>query len=243
MVRSFLEKNETLTSTSYQIAFDIAKSAKPYTDGEFHKKLLQTTITTLCTNFDDKVKSNLLDNVRLLSLSGQTISRRIHDLGTHIEIKLKNDLQKCHSFALALDETTDIADVSQLVFWVRYVIDMNTFGEELLALVPLNEQTRAIDIFNAFLSVISRFNLDLKKLACICTDGAPAMTGKTNGFVASVQKHMKQNGIQHELIAYHCILHQENLCAKAIEKGNNVLAIVTEVHKLNFSRNCIVKYA
>lgn len=128
VVRSFLDKNETLTCASYQIAFDIAKSDKPYTDGEFHKKLLESTITTLGANFDDKVKSNLLDNVRLLSLSGQTISRRIHDLGTHIEINLKNDLQKCHSFALALDETTDIADVSQLVFWVRYVIDMNTFG-------------------------------------------------------------------------------------------------------------------
>lgn len=234
VIRNFLDKNEVLTSASYQIAFNLAKSAKPYTDSEFYKDLLHSTISTLCTNFDEKVKVNLLDNVRLLPISGQTISRRVHDLGAHIEFELRNNLQKCHSFALALDETTDIADVSQLVFWVRYVIDMNTFGEELLALVPLNEKTRAIDIFNAFLSVMSRFNLNLKKLACICTDGAPAMTGKTNGFVVNVQKHMRQNGIQHDLVAYHCILHQENLCAKAIEKGNNVLAIVTEVHKLIF---------
>lgn len=229
VVRKFLDKNELLTSASYQIAFNIAKSAKPYTDGEFYRSLLQSTITTLCTNFDEKVKKNLLDNVQLLPISGQTISRRIHDLGTQIEIKLKDDLQKCYSFALALDETTDIGDTSQLVFWIRFVIDMNTFGEELLALVPLNEQTRAIDIFNVFLSVVSRFDLDLNKLFCICTDGAPAMVGKSNGFIANVAKHMRQNGIKHKLISYHCILHQENLCAKAIEGQNDVLKIVTEV--------------
>lgn len=229
VIRKFLDKNEVLTTASYQIAFNIAKSAKPYTDGEFYKDLLQSTISTLCSNFDEKVKLSLIDNVRQLPIGGQTISRRVHDLGEHIESKLCNDLQKCHSFSLALDETTDIADVSQLVFWVRYVIDMNTFGEDLLALVPLNEQKRAIDIFNAFLAVMSRFNLDWKKLACIYTDRAPAMIGKTNGFVANVQKHMKKNGIQHELVSYHCILHQENLCAKATERGNNVLAIVTEV--------------
>lgn len=230
VVRKFLDKNEILTSASYQIAFNIAKAAKPYTDGEFHKSLLKSTISTLCTNFDEKMKINLLENVQQLPLSGQTISRRIHDLGTQIETKLKDDLQRCHSFAVALDETTDISDISQLVFWVRFVIDVNTIKEELLALVPLKEQTRAIDIFDAFLSIITRFNLDLNKLVCICTDGAPAMIGKKSGFVANVQKYMRQKGIQHNIISYHCILHQENLCAKAIQRGCDVLKTVTEVH-------------
>lgn len=47
VVRKFLDKNEILTCASYQIAFNIAKSAKPYTDGEFHKSLLQTTFSIL----------------------------------------------------------------------------------------------------------------------------------------------------------------------------------------------------
>lgn len=241
VVRVFLDKNEILTSVSYQIAFNMVKAGKPYTDGEFYKDLLLSTITTLSQNFDEKVKANLIENVRMLQISGQTISRRVHDLGTHIESKLKNDLQKCHSFSLALDETTDIKDMSQLVFYVRYVIDMGTIGEEMLALMPLNDQTRAIDIFNMFLTIadVKRFNLDLRKLRSICTDGAPAMMGKDNGFVANVRKHMRQNGIEGELISYHCILHQENLCAKAIEKGNDVLKIVTKVLYIRcFSRIC-----
>lgn len=39
IVRKFLDKNEVLTCASYQIAFNLAKSAKPYTDGEFYKSL------------------------------------------------------------------------------------------------------------------------------------------------------------------------------------------------------------
>lgn len=234
IVRKFLDKNEVLTCASYQIAFNLAKSAKPYTDGEFYKSLLQSTISTLCTNLDEKMKEDLLDKVRLLPISGQTISRRVHDLSTHIETKLKNDLQKCHSFSIALDETTDIRDMSQLIFWVRYVVDVNTIGEELLALAVLKERTRAIDLFNEFLSVVNRFDLDLRKLISICTDGAPAMVGQKEGFVAKVQKHMHQKGIDHKLISYHCILHQENLCAKAIEGRNDVLHNVTEVNKLHF---------
>lgn len=80
---------------------------------------------------------------------------------------------------------------------------------------------------------MSRFDLDLRKLVGICTDGAPAMVGKHSGFVANVEKHMQQNGIEHKLISYHCILHQENLYAKAIEgqNQNDVLKIVTEVNE------------
>lgn len=153
-------------------------------------------------------------------------------MGKNIENTLKNDLQNCHSFSLALDETTDIGDTSQLVFWVRYIDDSGNVKENLLALVPLKEQTRAIEIFEAFLLVVSRFNLDLTKLVCVCTDGAPAMTGKYNGFIARLKKYMDENGIKHKLISYHCILHQENLCAKSMEGGCDVLKTITEVCKL-----------
>lgn len=233
VVRSFLDKNELLTCASYQIAFNIAKSGKSYSDGEFHKNLLCSTVATLCENVDDKFKAPLLDKIKLLPLSDKTIGRRVKDLGMEIETKLKNNLQECHSFALALDESTDIADTSQLVFWVRFIIDMNNIQEDILALVPLNERTCGIDILNAFKIVHERFNLNLSKLVCVCTDGAPAMVGKNIGFVALLKKYLVENDSKQDVIAYHCILHQENLCAEAIQGECDVLDTVKQVHILN----------
>lgn len=52
-----------------------------------------STVTTLCETTDERVKSDLIDKIRLLPLSGQTVSRRVNDLGTEIENKLKDDLK------------------------------------------------------------------------------------------------------------------------------------------------------
>lgn len=231
IVRKFLDKNELLTFASYEIAFDMAKAAKPYSDGEFYKKLMRKTVSTLCENVDEKVKIILVDNIDSLALSDQTISRRVNDIGTEIETRLKNDLKNCKAFAIALDESTDIGDVSQLVIWVRYIIDMDRCEENILALVPLHEQTRAVDVFDAFRQVQLRFNLDLKKLVCVCTDGAPTMIGKHKGFVARLKKFISDNNdeIDHELISYHCIIHQQNLCAAAVGDESTVLTTITKI--------------
>ena len=42
--------------------------------------------------------------------------------------------------------------------------------------------------------------------------GAPVMTGKQNGFATLLAK-----SVPHEIIAHHCIIHQENLCGKTLE--------------------------
>lgn len=227
-MKKFLSANELVTHVSYDIAFQMAKHGKSYVDGEFYKQMLQSTITTLCQDWDDKFKAPLLEKVKLLPLSRQTISRRVNDIGGEIEAKLKSDLERCDAFSLALDETTDIIDTSQLLFWIRYVVD-GRIEENLLALRPLTGRTRAEDIFKAFLSVVDRFNLDLKKLVSVCTDGAPAMLGIHAGFVALIKNHIEKHFKTDLFVSFHCIIHQENLCASALEKNNDVLKIMTKV--------------
>lgn len=231
LVKKFLNTNELITRASYEIAFEIAKHGKPHSDGEFYKQLMQSTIETLCENSDEKSKSTLLENVKKLPLSHQTVSRRINEIGAHLEANLKRDLEQCDAFSIALDETTDIKDEAQLMFWVRYFID-GRVEEDILALMSLPERTTAQDFFKAFQSVVTRFNLNLKKLASICSDGAPSMIGIKNGFAALVKRHVAQYFEYNHLISYHCIIHQENLCAKALQRSCNVVGTVTQVCKM-----------
>lgn len=141
VVKKFLSTNEIVARASYEIAFEIAKHGKSYTDGEFHKNLMQSTIEILCENWDEKQRAQLLEKVKMLPVSHQTISRRINDIASDKEANLKCDLDQCKSFSLALDETTDIKDMSQLLFWIRYAVTGGT-EETILALVPLEERTR-----------------------------------------------------------------------------------------------------
>lgn len=228
VMKNIFSANHLVTRASYEVAFNIAKHGKSYADGEFYKQLMQTTITTLCENWDDKLKAPLLDKLKTLSLSHQTISRRVVDIGAEIEAKLKSELEECEAFSVALDETTDISDMSQLIFWVRYIKN-GQIKENILALVPLTEQTRAKDIFDAFMTVVARFDLDLKKLVSICTDGAPAMIGIHAGFAALVKKYIKEHFNSPFFVTYHCIIHQENLCSQALEMDCDVLKTVTKV--------------
>ena len=71
--------------------------------------------------------------------------------------------------------------------------------------------TRGQDIFDEVKRVLVKFNLPEDKRSGLTTDGAPALTGKHNGFVSLMLK-----SVSHEVII-HCIIHQEQLCAKTLE--------------------------
>jgi hypothetical protein len=51
-------------------------------------------------------------------------------------------MEKCEYFSIALDESTDISDMSQLLFFVRTVDDTFSVKEELLDLVPLHTSAK-----------------------------------------------------------------------------------------------------
>ena len=67
------------------------------------------------------------------------------------------------------------------------------------------------------------------KLCGLTTDGAPFMTGRTNGLT---KKFLHADGAQ-ELVVSHCIIHQENLCT-------NVLAFAQVMKKVVQCVNCIM---
>ncbi|XP_043922075.1 general transcription factor II-I repeat domain-containing protein 2-like [Protopterus annectens] len=132
--------------------------------------------------------------------------------------KLCDLIAKCEYFSLCLDESTDQADLSQLLIFVRTIQEDFTFNEELLSLVSLHGTTKGTDIFEAVQKSVMNYGR-FDKCSCIVTDGAKAMTGTGSGF----RGLLKQNNITCPTI--HCIIHQEALCGKFLCQANPLKAI------------------
>lgn len=136
--------------------------------------------------------------------------RRIERMSGYVKDQLYNDINRCSCFSVQCDESTDISDTA-LVFF-RMVFKDFTCKEELLGMISLKERTRGVDIFKAFQIIEQVFKVPLFKLVSITTDGAAAMIGCINGFIALCQNEDEFPAF----LSYHCIIHQQVLASKTI---------------------------
>ena len=98
----------------------------------------------------------------------------------------------------------------------------------MFALRTLKGRTRGIDVFNNFKEKFIEKSLNFANIVSVCTDGAPSMTGKNEGFVA----HLKKEFVNQDFISFHCLLHQQNLCSKSVifdDTLKNIVAIVNYI--------------
>ena len=146
-----------------------------------------------------------------VSLSHQTIARRVSDLGKHVSSKQKSVVENCIYFSLALDESTDISDTSELLIFMRNIDENFTEQEELVKVCSLNEDTTGSNIYAALESVIDD-RRGYEKGSCIVADGAKAMTGSKTGLVGL----LKKNGVN--CITLHLIIHQQALCRSCYKR-------------------------
>ncbi|XP_047989846.1 general transcription factor II-I repeat domain-containing protein 2-like [Leguminivora glycinivorella] len=217
--RKHNEDSEAVVKVSYIISEKIARKSKPFTDGEFIKECLEDAADVL-----SPLQKSLYAKV---SLSGVTVARRIEDLAGDIERTLSEHALQFVYYSIALDESTDLTDTAQLAVFIRGIDTNFVVTEEMAALVPMKGSTKGSDLYESFNAVINRYNLNL---AGITTDGAPAMVGKNEGLVALVKK----SNPDVPFVQYHCIIHQENLCAKSVNI-KDVMSIV--VKTVNFIKS------
>ena len=145
-LNSFIKPQTTSTVASYEIALLLLKKSKSFRDGELVK---QCAIKMAHVSGEDKVARKF----ETVSLSHQTIARRVSDLGKRVSSKLKSIVGNCIYFSLALDESTYICDTSELLIhvFIRTVDENFIVKEELIIVCSLNEGTMGSNIYASHL--------------------------------------------------------------------------------------------
>ncbi|GFQ97951.1 SCAN domain-containing protein 3 [Trichonephila clavata] len=88
---------------------------------------------------------NEVKEVNKVSLSADTVKRRIHDMSSDILGTLIKKLLSAEKFELQIDETTDIKNKAQLIAIVRFVDEDFIKEQYLFCEVP--ERTTGEEIF------------------------------------------------------------------------------------------------
>ena len=193
------------------------RKGKLFGDVEFIKNSLTIFAKYACPKKKQLMKKN--------SLSHFTVSFRTTDLSDNIKETKKERFKSCAAFSLALDESTDMSDTALLVIFIRAVtVGLGVVGG-LLDMARISSTTIGHDICGHMIRAVEKFKLNPAKLCGPTTEGAPSITGRTNGFT---KKFLDVIGAQ-DVVVSHCIIHQENLSTEVLpfaEAMKNVVQCV-----------------
>uniref|UniRef100_A0A3B3Q4L9 DUF4371 domain-containing protein n=1 Tax=Paramormyrops kingsleyae TaxID=1676925 RepID=A0A3B3Q4L9_9TELE len=173
------------------------------------------------------LKSNLTDNEKLTKASyilshhiakcqepfmiGEKLVFPLSVLGLRSDIKMQiTERAKASDwFAIQLDESTDISNLTTLLVYIRYVHE-GRFHEGFLFCKELPGTTTAGEIFYVLDGYITGHRLLWGCCVGVCTDGAAAMTGRHNRVISRVK------AVSPSVQAIHCIIHREVLAFKCL---------------------------
>lgn len=230
---NFFQKHTTeldsYVEVSLGVAEIIAREGRPFTDGDFVKKCLLIASDKLCPEATKKFEK--------VSLNRMTIQRRIQQLNEDLENQVKSAASNFQYFSLAVDESTDRTSVAQLLVFVRGIDENFHVTEELLGMFSMKGQTTGSELLSSLMHLCDAASLNMKNCVSITTDGAKSMTGSKIGMITLLKEQLAQCGA--ELLQFHCIIHQENLCGKELGFAS-LMQCVSET--INFIRSSALKH-
>jgi hypothetical protein len=197
------ENLDKFVDISYKLSYRIAKAGKNHTIGQV---LIKPAIIEAVSGILGKEAAKEFE---CIPMSRQTVKKRIEKLSKHLETEVIRKLNLCPTFSMQLDESTDLVNLAELMVYVRFE-HQEVIEEHMLFCKPLLTTTTGEDIFQAINSYFCEKLIEWRKCSTICTDGAPALTGKNIGFVAKVKK------VAPNVEWTHCFLHRQALASKSM---------------------------
>jgi zinc finger BED domain-containing protein 5/7/8/9 len=195
--------NEKATIASMQLAYQVGRRGKPFTIVE---DLVFPAMKDVVTTMIGEDAANQLDKI---PRSNNTMQRRTCDIAGDLLDQLVEKLKLSPYFAIQLDESTDCANIAQLLCMVRY-IDGDSLKDDMLFCRPLEGRTTAECLYAVFKATVQNLEVDWEKCIGVCSDGARAMTGKHSGFVKRLLEHAPNAKWTH------CFIHRQALAAKSM---------------------------
>ncbi|XP_054996476.1 zinc finger MYM-type protein 6 isoform X1 [Sorex araneus] len=194
---------KSLVKASYLIAFQIAASKKPFSIAE---ELIKPYLVEMCS---EVLGSSAGDKMKTIPLSDNTIEHRIDELSADIEDQLIQKVRESKWFALQIDESSEIANTTLLLCYIRFIdYDCNDIKEELLCCIETPSQVTGFEIFELINKYIASKSLNWKHCVGLCTDGAASMTDRCSGLRTKI-KEVAMNTVTFT----HCLIHREHLAA------------------------------
>lgn len=132
-------QSEAAVKASFIVAEEIAKSARPFTEGEFLKSCMMKVCDVLCPD-----NRQILANV---SLSRNTVADRVCEMATDLRTQLMERSKDFIAYCLAVDESTDMTDTAQLAIFIRGVDSSLCITEEILDIKSMHGTRTGKDIF------------------------------------------------------------------------------------------------
>lgn len=118
----------------------IAKAKKSLTIGE---NLVLPAAIKICKIVHG---DEIADALRSIPVSNDTIKRRIDYMGDYMKTQLLIQIKSSDTFAIQLDEWTDLTNNAQLMVFVRYQYNLE-INEDLLFCETLSDTTKGLDIY------------------------------------------------------------------------------------------------
>ena len=174
-------------------------------------------VKTCLTDVAEKMCPKTVQEFKKIRLSRWTIARRIDELAGDICDTLKGKIKTFVSWSFAIDESSDEKEAAQLAVLIKMVDKELNGTEEFLSQQRMKDTKTGANIFSEVSNGFHKFGLDLSTLCGIATDGARAMSGTGIGFVGLLKSALKKKNISDNIAIFHCIIHQQNLCAKSLK--------------------------
>ena len=141
-------------------------------------------------------------------LSGDIQNELIECLYEVVMVHIKEEINNCRYVSLIADESTDVANTSQLAICLRYVTE-GIVKERLVDLVDVSKDKSAVELSKAIKSSMDTIlTNDAVKVIGQSYDGAANMAGVHN----SVQKHLQDVWPHAKFV--HCYAHKLALVIK-----------------------------